>query len=111
MFSESVFLLSLGTGGSTRVNHFSIVQAVALDKRLLSARSYAGDCFLTIDLVQLLSFAVMPEQNEVEKLNHQFRINPTSPHDSDILVGSHNIVNGEGTREEKSRQLQQFDLW
>ena len=34
MFSESVTLLSLGTGGFTRVDHFSVIQAIALAKKL-----------------------------------------------------------------------------
>ena len=64
MFSESVFLLGLGTGGFTGVNHLSIIQAIALVKWLFIAKSYAGDCLLTIDPVQLLPLVIMPAQNK-----------------------------------------------
>ena len=71
MFSESVTLLSLGTGGFTRVDHFSIIQAIALAKRLFIAGSYACHWLFTINLKQLLSLAIMSAKQWLES-NNQF---------------------------------------
>ena len=104
MFSESVSLLSLGTGGFTGVNHLSIVQTIGLAEGLFIPRSYAGGCLLTINPMQLLSLVIMPAQNR--ELNLQLlETIPTLPHVSDLLIWPHNIVDSKGTTEEKSRQL------
>ena len=71
MFSESVTLLSLGTGGFTRVDHFSIIQAIALAKRLFIAWPYTCHWLFTINLKQLLSLAIMSAKQWLES-NHQF---------------------------------------